>query len=176
MSSPRWNAVDQLLLTGDVREHAQLHLRVVGADEALPLVGVEGATDPLPPLGAHRDVLQVRIRRRETAGGCDGLVERRVHARIGGAQQRQRIDVGALQLGELPPFEDAFHDGMLVAQRFERVGIRAPTGLGLAPAREAEVVVEKTSELLRAPGVERVPGDLLHLALDLGDPRDTSPR
>ena len=61
--------------------------------------------------------------------------------------------------------------GMLAAQRLERVGVGAPPGLGLAPAGKPEVVVEETSELLRAAGVERVPGDLLHLALDLGDAR-----
>jgi hypothetical protein len=72
--------LDQLLFSRDVGEHAQLHLRVIGADETLPFVSVESAPDPLPPLGAHWNVLQVGVRRRQAPGGRHGLVERRVHA------------------------------------------------------------------------------------------------
>ena len=53
---------DELGLAGDVRQHPQLHLRVVGAHQTLPGVGMERAADPLSPLRSHRDVLQVRVR------------------------------------------------------------------------------------------------------------------
>ena len=131
---------------------------------------MERSADSLSPLRADRDVLQVRVRRRQPAGRRHRLVERRVYARVGRAQQWQGIYIGALQLGELAPLEDEVDDRMLATQSFQRVGVGAASGLGLAPAREAEIVVEEPPELLRAAGVERVPGDLLDLALDLGDP------
>ena len=53
--------LDEAVLTADVRQHTQLYLRIVRADQALPSVRVKRATDTLPPLGAHGDVLQVRI-------------------------------------------------------------------------------------------------------------------
>ena len=55
-------------LAGDVREDAQLDLAVVGRDQAVSLLGDERGADLAPELGADRDRLQVRVRRREAAG------------------------------------------------------------------------------------------------------------
>ena len=46
---------------GQVREHAQLDLRVVGRDQHVARRGHERAPDLAPELGADRNVLQVRI-------------------------------------------------------------------------------------------------------------------
>src|SRR5690606_20250940 len=51
----------------EVREDAQLDLRVVGGDERAPRRGVERAPDLAPNVGADRDVLKVRIGRREAS-------------------------------------------------------------------------------------------------------------
>ena len=83
----------------------------------------------------------------------------------------QRVDVRALQLGELAPLEDQLDDRVLTTKRLERVGVGAASGLGLATACEAEIVVEESRQLLRAARVERVARGVLHLALDLGDAR-----
>ena len=72
----------ELRLAGDVREDAQLDLRVVGGDELPARLGDERGADLAAELGADRDRLQVRVRRREPAGGGDGLVERRVQAPV----------------------------------------------------------------------------------------------
>src|SRR5262249_41593704 len=77
-SPPRLERLAQLRLAGDVGEDPQLDLRVVGRDQLVPRLGDEGRADLPPELRPDRDRLQVRARRRETAGRGDGLVERRV--------------------------------------------------------------------------------------------------
>ena len=72
--------LDQRLVAGHVREHAQLDLRVVGGNQDVARVGDERAADLAPELGADRDVLQVRIAAAQTAGRRDRLVEAGVHA------------------------------------------------------------------------------------------------
>ena len=63
-----------------VRHDAQLDLRIVGGQQHVALGRDEGLADA-PALGrADRDVLQVRILRRQPAGGGDGLVIAGVHA------------------------------------------------------------------------------------------------
>ena len=57
----------QLRLAGDVREDAQLDLRVVGREQLRALLGDERRADLAPEVGADRDRLQVRARRREPA-------------------------------------------------------------------------------------------------------------
>ena len=52
---------------GDVSEHAQLDLRIVGRDQLVALFGDEGGADFAAFLGADRDVLQVGIGRGEPA-------------------------------------------------------------------------------------------------------------
>ena len=55
-------------------------------------------------LGPHRDVLQVRVERRQPAGRRHGLVERRVDAaRRGVDLPGQRLEIGRVQLVELAP-------------------------------------------------------------------------
>ena len=68
----------QLRLAGDVREDPQLDLRVVGRQQLRALLGDERRADLAAELGADRDRLEVRARRREPAGRGDGLVDRRV--------------------------------------------------------------------------------------------------
>ena len=58
----------QLRDIGDVGEHAQLDLAVVGRDQLVAGIGDEGGADPPAFLGADRDVLQVGLGRREAAG------------------------------------------------------------------------------------------------------------
>ena len=58
----------------------QFDLRIVGGEECLAFVGHEGAAYFLAVGIADGDVLQVRVRRRESAGCRYGLVERRMNA------------------------------------------------------------------------------------------------
>src|SRR5213596_1836540 len=76
----------QLRLAGDVRQDAQLDLRVVGREQLVPRLGDERGADLAPELGADRDRLQVRARRREAPGRGHGLVDRRVQPAVLGDQ------------------------------------------------------------------------------------------
>ena len=57
----------QHLLAGDVGEDAQLDLRVVGGDQAAPVLGDEAAADLAAELRPDRDVLEVRVGARQPA-------------------------------------------------------------------------------------------------------------
>ena len=99
--------LDQRLVAGQVRQHPQLDLRVVGRDQHVAGRGDERAADLAADLGADRNVLQVGIGAAQAAGGGHRLVEAGVHAAgLRVDQQRQRIDVGALQLLQAAPVQD----------------------------------------------------------------------
>src|SRR5207302_9148192 len=83
----------QLRLAGDVREDAQLDLRVVRRDESVALLGDERGADLAAELRADRDRLQVRVRRREAARGRDVLIEGRVQPLVLPDQRGQRLQV-----------------------------------------------------------------------------------
>ena len=110
----------QRLVARQVREHAQLDLRVVGRDQHVTRIGDEGAANLPADLGADRDVLQVRIAAAQASGRGHRLADLRVHAaglRI--HQRRQRVDVGALQLRQAAPVEDEAADVVLRRQLLE---------------------------------------------------------
>ena len=67
----------QLRDVGDMGEHAQLDLAVVGRDQLVPGVGDEGGADLAALLGADRDVLQVRLGRGQPPGRGRGRARRR---------------------------------------------------------------------------------------------------
>ena len=82
----------ELRLAGDVREDAQLDLRVVGREQPEARLGDERAADLPAQLGADGDRLEVRVGRREAARRGDGLVDARVQAPVLGRDQaRQRL-------------------------------------------------------------------------------------
>ena len=63
-----------------MRHDPQLDLRIVGGHDTMPRRRDERLADPTPLGRAHRDVLQIRIARREAPGHRGRLAERRVHA------------------------------------------------------------------------------------------------
>ena len=133
-SAPRSNASIRPGILGDVREHPQLDLRVVGGEQAAAVGGDERAAHLAPVGGAHRHVLQVRRLARDPAGRGVGLLERRVDAAVGTDQRRQRVGVGAAQLLDLPVAEEVFDDRVLVGELLERVGVGRRPGLRLLHA------------------------------------------
>ena len=145
MSRPSSNAFLSCGNVGDVREHAQLDLAVVGRDQLRALLGDEGGADLAAFLGADRDVLQVGLGRGEAArrGGAErvaGVDAPRVGVDVG----RQRVGVGRAQLGELAPLEHRVDQlarvvGQLLVggEIVEQAGARLPlAGLGALAARQ----------------------------------------
>jgi hypothetical protein len=106
-----------------VGQNPQLNLVVVAGDQDHPLLRHEAGANRPALLGADRDVLEVRIGRREASGGGRDLVEGRVDAAVLGDQGRQRVQIGVLELGELAPGLDLWDDLVLVADLREDAGV-----------------------------------------------------
>ena len=98
--------VEQQRVLREVRHQAQLDLRVVGGHEDVAGRGDEGGADLAADRGADGDVLQVGVGGGEASGGGADLVEGGVDAAFGVGEVGKRVEVGALELGELAVLED----------------------------------------------------------------------
>src|SRR5919204_1964589 len=159
-------------VVGDVREDAQLDLRVVRRDEDGPrLTGHERAADAPAERRADRDVLEVRRVRRQPARCGDRLVEVRVHAPgLGVDERRERVGVRALELLHLAVIEDLLHDRMRLAELLEDLRVRrVATAHRTTAARELQLREQQVLQLLRRVDLELVSDGVVRLALD---PRD----
>src|ERR1039458_6583181 len=86
-------------------EQAKFNLRVVGRKQLISRSSNKRSANFATKLSANGNVLQIRIDGGESPScrGCS--LERGVHARLGVGEQRQRINVIRLELGEMPVFE-----------------------------------------------------------------------
>ena len=137
---------------GHVRGNAQLDLAVVRAHQHVAGLGDEGVADLAAELGADRDVLQVRVVRRQPPGLRAGQAEAGVDAaRFRIDHRLQRVGVGRAKLGQLAPVEHeprAFD--ALGREPLELVHVgRIMAALALAAALQAEPSVEHVAQLLR---------------------------
>ena len=91
---------DHMFIFAQMRHDAEFDLRIVGGEEdAVFIVGDECLADLTSQVVTDRDVLQVGVRRTQTAGRSHGLVEGSVHFTCPGPDQfGQGIDVCAQQL------------------------------------------------------------------------------
>ena len=137
------------VLAGDVGEQPQLDLRVVGRHEQVAGLGDEAGADLAPERGADRDVLEVGVVRGQPPGGGGGLVEGRVQAALGVDEQRERVEVGLGELGQLPPALDLGDDLVLGADRLQDPRIGRVAGLAAPLARQAELAEQDLLELSR---------------------------
>ena len=157
-------------LVGDVGQDAQLDLRVVGADEHVAGRGLEAAADLAAQLGAHRDVLHVRVRRGQPAGRRGRPARRWCGcATRASVELRQDVEVGLHELVELAPALDLGDDRVLVADRLQHARVGREAGLAAALARQAELVEQDRAELLGRADGELLAGQLPDLALEVGD-------
>ena len=85
----------QQRIAAEVRQQAQLDLRVVGGEQLRAGRGGECGANLAAQLGADGNVLQIGIDGGEPAGGRGRGLKRGVHARVGVGQQRQRVDVSS---------------------------------------------------------------------------------
>ena len=161
----------QHLLLGDVGEHPQLDLAVVGGKQAGALLGDEAGAHGPTDLGPDRDVLQVGIGAGEAAGGRRRLVEGGVDAAGRGIDQiGQRVEVGVLQLGQLTPGLDLLDNRVLVADLSKDAGIGGEAGFAAPLAGQTELLEEDPADLLRRTDRELLLGQLEDLLLQRCDP------
>src|SRR5206468_1530261 len=136
-------------LARDVREDAQLDLRVVGRDQLAAGLGDERGADLAAELRPDRYRLQVRVRRREAARRGHGLVEGRVQAPVLAEHRRERLEVGIEQLRVLAPLLDHADQLVLAADRAQDTAVRRVPGLALAARSELELLEQDPRDLLR---------------------------
>ena len=81
---------------------------------------------------------------------------------------RQRVRIGRLELGHLPPFEDFLRQGVaLLGEIVEHRGRGRPgAGLGLLAARQAHLAEQDVAELLGRARIDRLAGKLPDLGLE----------
>ena len=171
MSSSSANACLSAGMSARWASSLQLDLAVVGRDQLAALRRDEGAADLAPFLGADRNVLQVRLGRRQAPGRGRGERVGRVDAAGRGIDEaRQRVGVGRLELGDLPPFEHArrqlmaFGGQVLEHARRGRPG----AGRGLLAAGQPHLAEQDVAKLLRRSGVEGRADDRADLGLEPG--------
>jgi hypothetical protein len=155
---------------GHVGEHAQLDLRVIGREQQMPVLGDEGVPDLAPLLGPDRDVLQVGVVRGQPAGGGRGHGIGGVDPAVGRDLLDQRVGVGAGQLLQLAPVENRpWQRVTLGGERFKhlRAG-RVLAGPRLARGSQPLLLEQHFAQLLGRAEVERPPGELVGLLLELG--------
>ncbi|CAK7285478.1 hypothetical protein SGPA1_31351 [Streptomyces misionensis JCM 4497] len=149
---------DQALVLGEVGHHPQLDLAVVGGHQGLEaLADDEAAPDGPALVGAHRDVLEVRVRGGQPAGRGHRLVERGVDTAVARDGLDQALD-GDAELGLLAV---AQHDHRqlvvgLGGEPGQRVGVRGEAGLGLLGLGQGQLAEEDLLELLGRAQVELV--------------------
>ena len=159
------------LVVGNMRKQTQLDLAVVGVHKDVAGRGDEHPADLCTELLAHRDILQVRLRRGQAACRRHGHLEIGVDAPVGLDDLQQPLGIGGFELGEHPVIQHLVHDGMLAAQLVQNIRVRAPAGLGLFAGGQHQLVKKHRAELLGRQDVEfmtRVPPDAL---LKRGDAR-----
>ncbi len=153
---------------GHLGQQPQFDLRIVGRHQLHAGRGDEGAADLAAFFGAHRDILQIRLGRRQPAGRGGGERVTGVHA-VGGRVDvsRQRLGVCRAQLRHLPPVENLARQLVaLLGQFFEfaRAG-RPLAGLGFRAARQVHLAEQNVAELLGRAGIERLAGQRLDFFL-----------
>ena len=84
----------QVLVTREMCQQTQLDLRVVHRQKDASLACRKRRLDGTPQLRARRNVLQIRVARRQTPRRGDGLVVRGVHTTVTAAQRAQRVQIG----------------------------------------------------------------------------------
>ena len=106
---------DETFVTAHVGQDAKLHLGVVGGNKGIvSLAGHEEGADLPAFFRADRDVLQIRVRTGESAGGGDSLIEGGVNAsRFPANQERQRIEIGGNQFRQRAVAKDFLHKGVV---------------------------------------------------------------
>src|ERR1700733_2985425 len=119
--------------------------------------GDESGADLTAEFCSNRNILQIRIGRRQPAGGCPRLAERRMNAAATAANQRRKgINIRGFQLGKLSVLQAKARNFMLFREAFEDIDAgRYLLSLAILHRnREAELVEEDVAELLGRVDVE----------------------
>ena len=132
-------AVQHILIVRKRRQHAELDLRIVGVHKHVSVARGKELPEFTPELGAHRDVLQIRLRGRKPAGSRFCLVERGMDAPVRTDGFQQALAIGAFELCVGAVFEDIRNNGIIVRKAFQHFRVGRPAGFRLLFCRKTEL-------------------------------------
>ena len=162
--------VEQPGILRDVRHDAQLDLRVIGRHDPVARRRDERLADAAALGGADRDVLQVRVGRRQTPGDSDRLAIGGVHAPVGIGTRRQLVAVRRLQLRQPPVLEQHLRQRVVLGQLFQHFLVgRRRAARRLLDDRQLQLPEQDLADLLRAAEVERLTRQFGRLPFEFGD-------
>ena len=123
---------------GDVGQQPQFNLGVVRIHQNAALCRNEHPANFAAKVRPGGDILQIRLRGAEPPGGGNGHLEPGADAPIRVQGLQKALSVGGLQLGVLSVFQHRPHDGGLIAQLFQHVGIGGPAGFRFLAVGQAQ--------------------------------------
>ena len=140
-----------------MREQPEFDLRIIRGEQHVAGLGGEGGANLAAQFRADRNVLQIRICRRQSSRRGAGLVEGGVQAAGRGTEQRrQRVDIGGLEFGKLAVLQHQARDFVVFGEAFEDIDRRRDR-LAFAVLHrlgQVELVEENVAELLGRIDVE----------------------
>ena len=141
-------------------QDAQFDLAVVRVGQQPAGLRGEELPQAAAQLGAHRDVLQIRLGGADAAGAGLGLDKGAVHPAVRPQLPQQPLHIGAVQLLVYPVLQDIFDHRMITPQAFQGLRVGGVAALGLFAGRQAQLVKQRLAQLLGAVQVELVPHSL----------------
>ena len=159
----RFEARAQHRIAGDVGEHAQLDLRIIGTQELPARLGNERLADLRTDGRADGNVLQIGVHAGEPARRGDRLIEGGVQAPVPADHGRQCVEVRALQLRQLPVLEHLRGQRMLLGELLQNLLVGGGARLSPFEDRQVQLLVEDLGELLRRGRQELAAGELVDL-------------
>ena len=155
--------VQKPLVLREVGHDAKLDLRVVGGDDHVARLGDECLPHRTALVGSHGNVLQVRIRTRQTPRHGDGLTEGRVHAAVLRVDHaRELVEIGALELRETTVLENELRQRIVESELRQHLLVRRRrAGTRLLARGKPELGEEHLRELLGTRQIELMPRRLV---------------
>ena len=112
---------DQLRITRERCKDTELDLRIVGVDEDAAWLRHENGAEASTKLRTHRDVLQVRIRRRDTARRRHHLIKLPMDAAIRLNKVQKPLRIGRVQLRKRTVVQDIRHDLVVLGELLKHI-------------------------------------------------------
>ena len=141
-------------------------------------MGTKAARMARPSLGADGNVLEIGVRAAQAARGRHRLVVGGVDpAGLRVNQAQKGVGVGGFELGKAPVLQHQSRQLMIGGQGGEHLHIRGIGGFldGFFLGGQLELVKQNPAQLLGGIDIERLPGQVMDLALQLLDPAGEIP-
>ena len=158
-------------IVAEISHKPQLNLRIVSRKEHISRCGDKRFAYFTAVVAAHRDILHIRIGRRESSGSRDSLVICGVNTPGCGVYQLgQSIHIGGEQLAHAAITQYAFHNGVTIGEFHQHLlsgSVLSATRL-LRLRVELQLAKHNLSHLCRRTHIKFLTGKLVALSLNPG--------